>query len=437
MCRSICRLLLFAGAGITIVGTNLEAQAVPPPSPAAPLSITLDAALAAALAENPLVDAARARVTASAGSQRTAAALPNPVGTYWSEGHEISAYATLPVEPFLQRSSRIARASADARAAAADMAGTERDVAVRTAQAFYRAALAQAARDAMRENRAAAQQLVEYLRARVSEGASPEGDVIRAEVERDRADADMTMADVEWLRAQAALCQWLGANAPPRGALRVALPDAAQFGAPLTPFADFATHALAQRPELIGARARADAAASAIDVEHALAVRQLGASFGLKRVAGDTVVVAGLSMTIPLFDRNRGEIERATGERLAATAEVRWLERSVSSEVDAAYQSAVRLAAKVATLEPAFVRRAEESRQIALGAYREGAASLLQVLDASRALADARLIVARMLAAAGESRFALGIAAGYDPRVAARLGPAAAPAGPAHDGGVR
>ena len=43
--------------------------------------ITLDAVLAAASAEQPLVAAARARVDAAIGSRRTAGAIPNPVAT--------------------------------------------------------------------------------------------------------------------------------------------------------------------------------------------------------------------------------------------------------------------------------------------------------------------------------------------------------------------
>ena len=57
---------------------------------------------------------------------------------------------------------------------------------------------------------------------------------------------------------------------------------------------------------------------------------------------------------------------------------------------------------------------------------------LLQVLDASRALSDARLMYARALVAANESLFDLGVLAGYDARTAARLG-----RGPAETGGAR
>lgn len=429
MRRFLFRALLCGSVGAVVLGGTVSAQ-----SPAPPPGLTLDAALAAALAQHPLVDAARARVAAAEGSQLSATRLPNPIATYWMENtrfpgqsptsldREISAYATMPLEPLLQRPSRTAQASAEVRASQAAVVIAERDVALQTARAFYRVALAQATLDAMTENRASAQQLVDYLRARVSQGASAEGDAIRVEVERDRADTDVTLAEVELLRAQAALRGWVGTDGTPLVTMRVSAPDAAQLTAPLAPPADFASRALAGRPELTASRARVQAATSAIDLERSLKIRELGASFGLKRTAGATAMVAGISATVPLFDRNRGEIQRATGERLAAEAEVRWLERAISSEVDGAYQAAARLVAQVASLRPAFLRRAEESRQIALGAYEEGAAPLLLVLDASRTRTDARLIYARALVAANESIFELGIAAGYDPTAAARLG---------------
>jgi outer membrane protein TolC len=153
-----------------------------------------------------------------------------------------------------------------------------------------------------------------------------------------------------------------------------------------------------------------------------MVVRQLGASFGVKRMAGVTGMVGGISLTVPLFDQNSGAVQRATGERLAADFETRWLERTIATEVEAAYQASERLAAQAGSLQPTFLNRAEESRRIAIGAYQEGATSLLQVLDASRTLNDARVMYARIVAAANESLFELGIAAGYDPRTAATLG---------------
>ena len=417
-------------------GARVVAQA---PAPSAQ-TWTIDAVLTAALAQHPLVEAARAQLSAAEGMRQTAGNLPNPIATYWFENVPFSSrtstlldpesniYGTLPLEPFLQRGSRIGQASNEIRVAQASVTMAQQSVAADAVRAFYRVALGQSAVEAARDNLAAIEDVVVYLRNRVAQGAAPEGDLIRAEVERDRAAADVTMADVDLIRAQAALRPFLGGAAPVE-TLRVLPPTWPSQPTTLAPVTEFTTHALAQRADIVAARARTDAASNALALERSLVVRQLGASFGIKRTSGVTAMEGGLSLTVPLFDHNRGEIQRATGEHLAAEFATRWLERVIASEVEAEYQVAERLTSQVASLQASFLNRAEESRRIALATYQEGATTLLQVLDASRTLSEARVMFARVVTAANQSLFDLAITAGYDARSAAQLGrgPAGSP----------
>jgi len=250
--------------------TNLHAQTPSPPSSRA--EWTLDDVLTVVLAQHPLVNAARAQLTAAEGRRQTARVLPNPVATFWMEnarfpgqsptglGRETSAYATLPLEPFFQRSARTAQTDGEVQTARAAVTTTEYRTATDAVHAFYRVALAQASLDAAQENRAAIDQLLEYLRNRVAQGATAEGELIRTEVERDRIETEVTLADVELLRSQSALRAFLGGSAP-SGPIRVAVPGWGSSRATLTPLTELTAHALAQRPELIASRARADAAA--------------------------------------------------------------------------------------------------------------------------------------------------------------------------------
>jgi cobalt-zinc-cadmium efflux system outer membrane protein len=141
---------------------------------------------------------------------------------------------------------------------------------------------------------------------------------------------------------------------------------------------------------------------------------------------------------VPLFDRNKGAIQRATAERLAAEAHLHWLERTVKGELEGAYEAASHLTARVAAVQPTALGRAEESQRIAVAAYQEGAASLLQVLDASRALTETRLTLLRLAAMANESLFELGVAAGYGATDAAGLTRGVSPAvSPKAPGGLK
>ena len=151
-----------------------------------------------------------------------------------------------------------------------------------------------------------------------------------------------------------------------------------------------------------------------------MVVRELGATFGAKRTAGTTSMVAGMSLPLPIFNSNRGEVARANGERDAAALELAARERTASAEVVGAYEAA-RLLTERATLlaqgtdgRPPLLARADEGRRIALGAYREGAVSLLHVIDAARAWSEARVTFYQALYAQHESVAALLAARGDD-----------------------
>ncbi|HET9469195.1 MAG TPA: TolC family protein, partial [Vicinamibacterales bacterium] len=151
---------------------------------------TVEDAVTAALAQHPLVEAARARADAADHERSNARALPNPIGTFWLENdrpRETSLYLTYPIESMLQRGPRVRRAEEDVRAAAASLVLARRLVAADTVRAFFGVALAQALCEEAEENRFRIEQLVSYNRARVGEGVTAEGELLRLEIELDRA----------------------------------------------------------------------------------------------------------------------------------------------------------------------------------------------------------------------------------------------------------
>jgi len=428
------RAWLLGMVSFALTAAAVVAQTLTSPTTTVRTEWTLEDVLAAALTQHPLIEAARARVDAARGSRRTAGTLPNPVATYSVEDTsfpgqglvtrldaERSAYVTFPLESLFQRRPRVERADEEVRAAEAELAAAERRVARDVARAFYKVALAQVGVVAAQENRSAVDRLIEYLRARVAQGASPEAELIRAEVERDQTGTDVTLADVDLVRARAELQPFLGGLSVPLDALRASVAEPSLPGAALPPIEQFIQHA-SLRPELVSGRAKVAVAQAAAAYERRLVIREVGASFGLKRTSGINSMIAGLSVSVPLFDRNRGEVDRATAERTAADRELAWIERSVTAEVTGAYEVTRRLSAQVADLQRTFLSRAEESSQITLAAYQEGAATLLQVLDATRTLAAARLSYSRTLFAQREGLFELMVAAGHDPRTALRDG---------------
>ena len=404
-------------------------------------ALTLPMVLEAAARSHPLVLAAEGRLRAARGGRTTAGTIANPVLTYQVENapfpgrtppaglqRETSTFATLPLEPFWQRGARVGRANSDVQAAEADLILRRRTVALEAARAFHRTALAQASVAASGDVGVGLDSLVQYTAIRVREGATAEGDLLRLQVELDRVATEHSFQEAELAQARAALRPYLmndSSTAMQPAAfddLRVAAD--AGTSTPVATMAGFteiqsrdalAMRALDSRPDVLAARARARGAAADVSLQQALTVRQVGATFGSKSIEGAPTLIAGLSVPLPLFDQNRGEVARAEGERTAVEQELRWAERRASSEVLGAFDAATILTARVNALQRDFVARAEESRRVALAAYREGAVPLLQVLDATRTLADARLTYLRARHAQQDAVLALYVAAGRDP----------------------
>jgi cobalt-zinc-cadmium efflux system outer membrane protein len=415
-------LLLVFGAAITAAGTMpLIAQDAPGREPVSLLQV-----LDSVAARYPSLEAARARVRAARGSRSTAGTLGNPVLMYQVENaplpgrsappmdREMMLTATLPLEPLYQRWSRVSGANAEIRAAEADAQAERQRIGMDATRAFYRMARAQVAVAAARDLAAWLDSVVAYNRTRVKEGVAAEADLIRSELERDRADADASLQAADLARARADLSVFLGDQPAPASFLVAAL------DAPLAlPIASLTSRAATTRPDIRAARERVAAAGAGVTTERTNLLRQLGLTVGTKRSAGTTSLIAGVSMPFPLFDQNRGAIARAAAEREAVAFELAGQERIARAEIVGASESASLLTERTRVLAGAapgqgYLARADEARRIALGAYREGAVPLIQVIDAARAWGEAQLVYYQILYAQHESVVQLLVAEGVD-----------------------
>jgi len=378
-------------------------------------SVTLLHVLDSVAARYPSLEAARARIRAARGSRSTAGALGNPVLMYQVENapdREMMLTATLPLEPLYQRWSRVSGANAEIRAAEADAQAERQRIGLDATRAFYRMAHAQVALAAARDLAAWLDSVVAYNRTRVREGVAAEADLIRSELERDRAAADASLQEDDLARARADLGVFLSDEPAP---FRVAALDAPLALPDVSP----ASGAGRTRPDIRAARERVAVAGAGVTTERASLIRQLGLTVGTKRTAGTTSLIAGVSMPFPLFDQNRGAIARAAAEREAAAFDLAAQERIGRAEIVGASESARLLTERARLLAGAdpgqgYLARADEARRIALGAYREGAVPLIQVIDAARAWGEAQLVYYQILYAQHESVIQLLVAEGVD-----------------------
>jgi len=144
-------------------------------------------------------------------------------------------------------------------------------------------------------------------------------------------------------------------------------------------------------PSYLAAEAEREAAARRVRVERAQAVPDLNVSWGVRRMQEDhsTAMVAGVSVPFPLFDRNRGNISAARADLSAAEARL----NAARLEAEASGRSGI---ARVAAAETRLAaardgeRTAQEAYRLTRIGYEGGKLALVELLNAQRALTEAR-----------------------------------------------
>jgi cobalt-zinc-cadmium efflux system outer membrane protein len=389
-------------------------------------ALTLDATVRRALESHPTVAMAAERVRAARATRLTARSWTNPTFNYEVEnepaagGHvpgvamqrKVSAFAMVPLEPLYQLWPRAARAGAEVRRAEAELRDTRRRTALMAVETFHRAAFAQVAVDAGEDVRAWLDSLVRYTRTRAKEGVAAEADLIRLEVEQGRVETELALAQTGLARARAELGVLVGLDAVFPDLTDDSLPGGGAVALP--PLATLLEAARRNRPDLLAAEAAVHASRAGVSVERSAIVGDISAMAGVMTMQGQRSLMAGVSLPVPLFDQNRGGIQRATAERRTSVFEKALVERQVTAEVTSTYAAVQSLSVQIGRITGSLLRRAEEGRRIAEGAYREGATPLVQVLDAARAYSEARMLYYRAAFAWRQSLVELNAAIGSD-----------------------
>lgn len=356
--------------------------------------LTLPEALARAEAQAPALAEAKAGVDAARGRTQQAGVIPNPearlevenfAGSGLYSGLE-QAETTLAIAQTIEmggkRESRIAAGNAEVVAAETRQTIARADLNLEVRRLFAIAlasreqvSLAQGALDRARDLARVAQTLVDA-------GREPPLRALRARSAAAEAEAEFQRVSAEDSSARAALAALLGDTIAPTAIVGTfeTLTDAPRLVDP--------TETLDVRLAL----AEAESARAIVSRERAAASTDFTAELGVKRFedSRDTAVVFGLSMPIPIFDRNQGNIAAASADVNAANArQLRALAEAVRrmNEADSVLRAAQ---ARVATLETSAVPAANEALELARAGFEAGRFTLLDVLDAEEAFASAQ-----------------------------------------------
>jgi cobalt-zinc-cadmium efflux system outer membrane protein len=362
--------------------------------------LTLARTLEIARVRSPLVTAAAGARALASGRAREASTLPNPVAQYRRENDgsplqpDVFAEVALPFDLTGRRMALRGAARIGRERGLADSVTLTRQAGYEAAAAWWRAAQAQELAVAAEAQREALAGIAASDSTRFAEGAVSELVAIRTRLEADRARIAAATAFSTLARARADLARVIGL--PVDSLPSIARPDLT--AAPLAPPPIDSALAIAsrERPDLRSARLAAEETDRRLTAERR---GILGADAqlvgGYKRTIGFNTALVGVLVPLPLFNANGGARERALGEALLARAALREAEARARGDVLSAIQGWNALRAAVPGDGAALATAGDDVAAITEAAYREGAVSLLELLESQRARADARAAAIR------------------------------------------
>ncbi|WP_158748178.1 TolC family protein [Acidobacterium sp. S8] len=160
---------------------------------------------------------------------------------------------------------------------------------------------------------------------------------------------------------------------------------------------DFEAKALQNRPDLRAAQQGVAAANSQHDLQKAIGKRDVTGQVNYTHITYNTVSLFG-QIQLPIFDRNQGEIARTGYAITQAQEQEKFANGQVLTDVRDAFENLRSNDQIVGLYRSGYLDAAQQSRDISEYAYRHGAASLLDFLDAERSYRNTQLSYRQALA---------------------------------------
>ncbi len=373
--------------------------------------LSLTDAFQRAIAADPSLPAAGARVDAAVAGERQSGASPNP-----SLGLEVENFAgsgalngfdeaetTLSYEQQIElggkRDARMGLARREREAAEARVTVTRLNL-LEEVQIAYGEALAADAEVRLAEERLeVARFLAREVARRIASARDPEfaGERAKSQV----ASAELALEQAR-LNASAAL-QRLGSYWAGGGSYRL---DMRFFEATDVPAAAGEAAASADLTVLEAERA---ASAARVSVERSKSVADPTLSLGVRHFGrnDDVAVVVGGSIPLTIFDDNRGNVDRAAAEQRAADLDLASYRVARDREILRLRSELAIAAAELRQIDAKIIPAAERAAKLVLDGFSRGAFTYLDVTEAQRALNDERARRIAVLRAFHASRASL------------------------------
>ena len=370
------------------------------PEPAPGGAITLRQALALALERSPALKAYSIEIRAREARAMQEGLLPNPGieafvedfgGTGSVEGFK-GVETTILLSQLVPLSGRISRqrkvAGLDAGLAEWDYEAARLDVLTNTARAFTDLVAAERRLAIMEELTSLSRRVYDTVSEQADAGSISPIQKKRAGVANSQTEIMLARTKREVEAARKALAATWGSERADFGKAEGSLDTLL----PVPPYEDLAAY-IDTNPDVARWAAEMEKREAVLSLEKSRAIPEPVVSGGYRRIGenDDNAFVVGLSIPLPIFDRNQGAISEA--RRLVAKGghERRYAEVNVSAALAGAYADLETSYEAASVLRRDVVPRAEEAYASIFEGYREGKFPLLDVLDAQRTVFDTKL----------------------------------------------
>ncbi len=364
------------------------------------------------LSTNPTLQAQAQSIESNRASEVTAGLRPNPQFQNDTTSATIGVYQE--VEMGGKRGARLQSARLATSISRTDFADSRRTLLLNLRQAFVAGLLANSNLGFARDNLANYQKVVDINRLKLQQGEIARADFLKIELQMLQFQTDLDDATLASRTAKATLRALVGpSNLPPdfeiTGELR-AIPLEKNLS-------ELQQLALANRPDLKSAETGREKASA--DLHLANANRWPNPTIGTsflhtgneiggpswfqpfypKGNSSNAMGMALASIAIPIFNRNQGEVARAKSEQLRAGLLAQATRNQVLQDVETAYASFESSRERVRLYEQTYLSQAKDALDIEGFSYRNGAASILDFLDAERTFRAIQLAYRQQLAA--------------------------------------
>ena len=389
--RFVCSAVAVCLAGLAF-GLSLSAQTQ------GPVRITLDEAIQLALQHNHALLAERTTILQNQALETTANLRPNPTLSgdaqflpFFEPGNFNSAYiennAQFDIgigylfERGRKRQHRLQAAKDQTAVTTSTVFDDERTLTFQVASQFISVQLAESTLDLAEQDMKSFQNTVDISQARYKAGDISEDDFLKIELQLLQFQTDVSQAVLAKVQALTGLRQMLGYQS-----VSADFDVAGDFDyQPLKiDLEDLQAAALRDRPDLRAAVQGVTAAKSQYELAKANGKQDVTASIDYSHTGDVNSASLFGSIDLPIFNRNQGEIAR-TNYAIAQAQELQLAASDqVMTDVLDAYEGVRDNDKVVALYRSGYLDEAKQDRDISEYAYKRGAASLLDFLDAER-----------------------------------------------------